>query len=270
MAEKNQNFPNAFEAFLLVAGLFMAEYLVGAALYDMHGFLSIETRDLAGIITLLGNGCVFTLVMHYKGLSYGELFHPSASSALATFFVLFPAILLTVPALLLVSSVLGELLVWLVPMSSSEVAMFAEMESGGFAAIVCACILAPILEEMLFRGIILRSFLQLYSRSVAIFGSAFLFGIAHLNIYQFAAGAVMGVFLGWLYERTRSIIPCIALHAAYNIGCTWITLNGAGDPSDSPDGFSAFAWASAILLGVAGVFMLRRILLVRIQRQPGS
>ena len=35
------------------------------------------------------------------------------------------------------------------------------------------------------------------------------------------AGAVV---LGWLYERTRSLIPCIALHAAYNACVTWLDM----------------------------------------------
>jgi membrane protease YdiL (CAAX protease family) len=43
-----------------------------------------------------------------------------------------------------------------------------------------------VLEEMLFRGIVLRSFLLLYPRGAAIAGSAILFGFAHLNIVGLA------------------------------------------------------------------------------------
>jgi hypothetical protein len=70
MAEKNANFPNGFEAVLLVAALLMAEFLVGAALFDMRGFLSMNPEYLGGMIMVLGNGIIFTIVMHYKGLNY--------------------------------------------------------------------------------------------------------------------------------------------------------------------------------------------------------
>jgi hypothetical protein len=51
MAEKNANFPNGFEAVLLVAAvLLMAEFLVGAAFFDMRGFLSMNPEDLGGMI----------------------------------------------------------------------------------------------------------------------------------------------------------------------------------------------------------------------------
>ena len=50
----------------------------------------------------------------------------------------------------------------------------------------------------------------------AIVWSAALFGIAHMNLYQFATAFAIGIVAGWLYERCRSLWPCILLHAAYN------------------------------------------------------
>src|SRR4051812_46259963 len=104
MSEKNENFPNGFQAFLLVVALFLAEGLVGAALHDMQGLFSLKSRDMGGIVVLLANGCIFTFVMHFKSLTYRDLFHSSSSSAKATLFVLLPAILLTLPALVLTIS----------------------------------------------------------------------------------------------------------------------------------------------------------------------
>jgi hypothetical protein len=109
-----------------------------------------------------------------------------------------------------------HLLMRMVPLSAWEESLFSRMADGSVAAVLAVCVMAPLLEEMLFRGIVLRGFLQRYSRWQAIVMSALLFGAAHMNIYQFVVGFVMGVVLAWLYERTRSLIPCIALHAAYN------------------------------------------------------
>ena len=262
MAERNENFPNGGEASLLVVMLFIAEYLVNAAAYDSRRFLSMDPQDIGGIVMVLGNGLIFTFLMHYKSLSYRELFHSSSSSKTATVLVLFPAIALTIPVLVLAISSLLDFLVWLVPLSDWEVAMFARMGSGSFSNVVYACVLAPVLEEMLFRGIILRSFLRQYAKWTAIVGSATLFGFAHMNIYQFVGALIMGVFLGWLYERTRSLLPCIALHATFNSTVTAMDLTVANDAQGIASGISPLSWAAAFLLGATGVFILRRALIV--------
>jgi len=263
MIEKNQDFPNGREAFFVVVALFAAEYLLGAAMYDMRAFLALPEQDIGSMVTLLANGIVFTAVMHYKGLSYRDLFHSSPSSAGATLFVLTPVIALTIPALVVGMTAMCALLVQLFPISQWEAAMFEEMSSGSLGAIIGACILAPVLEEMLFRGIILRSFLRQYSKWSAIVGSATLFGFAHMNLYQFAVGLVLGIVCGWLYERTKSLLPCIVLHAAYNSALTVIDLQGSG-MQDGYANVSAFAWLAVLVFGTTGVVMLRRIL------EPGS
>lgn len=258
MSEKNENFPNGLEAFLLVVLLFIVEYVVGAALYDARGWLSMEPRQLTGLIMVVANGLVFTALMHYKGMTYRALFHSSPSSAAATIVMLVPAILMTVPALLIADTLMQSLLVWLFPLSRWEEAAFAEMASGSFGMAVCICLLAPVLEEMLFRGIILRSFLHQYSRWAAIVGSATLFGFAHMNIYQYVTALTMGLFLGWLYERSRSLLPCIALHAAYNTSV--LLLDDAGNTREGVDLSPSLYWIGALMLGLAGMLMLRRCL----------
>jgi membrane protease YdiL (CAAX protease family) len=114
----------------------------------------------------------------------------------ATLLVLFPAIALTIPILLLTASMLVGLMAWLFPLSAGEEAMFAQMGSRNFGMVMAVCILAPVLEEMLFRGIILRSFLRQYSRWSAILGSAAVFGFAHMNLYQYVVALLLGIFLG--------------------------------------------------------------------------
>jgi membrane protease YdiL (CAAX protease family) len=266
MAEKNANFPNGLEAVLLVAALLLAEFLVGAVFFDMRGFLSMNPDDLGAMIMVLGNGIIFTIVMHYKGLNYRDLFHSSPSSMRATLLLLFPAIALTIPILLLTASMLVGLMAWLFPLSAGEEAMFAQMGSRNFGMVLAVCLLAPVLEEMLFRGIILRSFLRQYSRWSAILGSAAVFGFAHMNLYQYVVALLLGIFLGWLYERSQSLLPCIALHAAYNSASTALDFSGFNDGPDKLGMLSALPWLVALLLGAAGLLVLRRVLLAPANR----
>ena len=267
MTQKNDKFPNGFEAVLLVIALFLAEVVVASVLHDVQGTVGMPARDLDGIVVLLGNGCVVTLVMHFKGLSYRDLFHSSSSSVKATLLVLLPAILLTLPILVLAMGTVMEVLVSWIPLSAWEEAMFERMGSGSVGSIVMACVLAPVLEEMMFRGVILRSFLRQYSRWTAIVGSAVVFGIAHLNIYQFVVALVLGVFSGWLYERTRSLLPCIALHGSYNSVLMMMSLSGAGQSGMNQDVTSATSWLTALVLGAAGMQMFRLTLLRKSPQQ---
>lgn len=80
-------------------------------------------------------------------------------------------------------------------------------------------IFAPLAEEIVFRGAILRRLLAVGSPAnpwIAITISALLFGLIHLNFAQGVHAFLMGLPLGWLYVRTRSIIPGIAFHWVNN------------------------------------------------------
>ncbi|MVN76799.1 CPBP family intramembrane metalloprotease [Hymenobacter sp. HMF4947] len=78
-------------------------------------------------------------------------------------------------------------------------------------------IVGPVLEEYLFRGILLRGLLRNYRPWVAIGQSALLFGAFHFNPAQSVSAALMGLLLGWLYYRTQSLGLCMGLHALNNL-----------------------------------------------------
>ncbi|WP_185861256.1 CPBP family intramembrane glutamic endopeptidase [Blattabacterium cuenoti] len=78
-------------------------------------------------------------------------------------------------------------------------------------------LLAPICEEVLFRGIILNGMLKNKIHPIkAILFSSFLFGLTHMNPWQFIGGLIIGSFIGFVYFITCSIIDCILLHIFNN------------------------------------------------------
>jgi len=256
---KSTAFPSAAHAALLFLALCLCEIVVGAALRDANGWLGLNVMQISVLSAVLGNGCVFAVVMHTQKLTWRELFHQSPASARVTLMLVVPPVLLLVPALLLTIVSTLNLLIRLVPLSAWEEALFNRMGDGSVAAVLAVCVMAPLLEEMLFRGIVLRGFLQRYPRWQAIFMSALLFGAAHLNIYQFVVGCVMGTVLAWLYERTRSLIPCIALHATYN--CATLLLAEWLDAA-SPQRLLWFALL-ALVTAACGTLVLRLMLVAR-------
>jgi len=83
----------------------------------------------------------------------------------------------------------------------------------GFLMVAVA---APILEEILFRGIILKSLLKKYHPWKAILYSSIAFGIFHLNPWQFLYAMVLGVLLGYMYWKTHSLFYPIFIHFLLN------------------------------------------------------
>ena len=84
---------------------------------------------------------------------------------------------------------------------------------------VAVGILAPLAEEVVFRGAILRTLLGIMSKKnhwVAIMISATIFGVVHANLAQFINALLMGLLLGWMYYRTGSLVPGILLHWVNN------------------------------------------------------
>jgi membrane protease YdiL (CAAX protease family) len=81
-------------------------------------------------------------------------------------------------------------------------------------------VIGPIIEEILFRGIILNGLLKMYSNKMAIITSSLIFGLIHFNIYQFCMAFLFGIFLAFLYLKTHSIILCIFAHVFHNIYTT--------------------------------------------------
>lgn len=81
-------------------------------------------------------------------------------------------------------------------------------------------ILAPVAEEVVFRGAILRALLKAIPQAnrhwIAIGTSALLFALVHGNLAQAPHAFLMGLLLGWMYYRTGSIFPGLVLHWVNN------------------------------------------------------
>ena len=76
-------------------------------------------------------------------------------------------------------------------------------------------ILAPLTEELLVRGLILRGFLSRYSARKAVLASALLSALIPFNSSNFIGLTMLGILLGWWFIQTRSMLPCFLGHAFY-------------------------------------------------------
>ncbi|MGN0695983.1 MAG: lysostaphin resistance A-like protein [Oscillospiraceae bacterium] len=83
------------------------------------------------------------------------------------------------------------------------------------AEIITTVVLAPVFEEIFYRGIIMRS-LSRVSKYFAIFASSVVFGLAHGNIYQCLLGFFVGIVFAYADMKMDSILPSIIAHIAVN------------------------------------------------------
>jgi len=84
------------------------------------------------------------------------------------------------------------------------------------AEFMIIAVLVPILEEIIFRGIVQRRLSKMMSRHIAIFLQALIFGIIHLNLLQGIYAFFLGVIIGYVYHWFDSIWIAIAIHGAFN------------------------------------------------------
>lgn len=91
-------------------------------------------------------------------------------------------------------------------------------------------VLAPLLEETVFRGFFMTSLTKWVPTPVAVVISAAVFALAHLTPGQFPQLFVLGTALGLSYAQTRNLLTPIAIHALWNSGVvlllTFLQLQG--------------------------------------------
>ena len=94
---------------------------------------------------------------------------------------------------------------------------FAELPAGPKLVMMALAVLAaPLAEEIFFRGLIFASLRARLGFWPAALASALIFGAVHMSLAQFASLALLGFAMAWLYNRTGSLWPSIAMHAVHN------------------------------------------------------
>ncbi|GMJ04704.1 hypothetical protein HRI_004139600 [Hibiscus trionum] len=106
----------------------------------------------------------------------------------------------------------------------------------GSSSISTAClvgitgVLAPVLEETVFRGFFMTSLTKWVSTPVSVVISAAVFALAHLTPGEFPQLFILGVTLGFSYAQTRNLVTSITIHAFWNSGVilllTFLQLQG--------------------------------------------
>jgi len=255
-------FPNLLEAFFIVIALYFLELVTNALIWHLGVLAGLKAIAIGDLGRVLAYGMGFAVLLHCNSLTYRGLVEGDRFSWQATLGLFLLPVLLFTPGMLAVVDLLQIPTIKLFPLSESQREAGYRFLTDGLSSIVLVSILAPVIEELLFRGIILRSFLQQYSRSRAIVYSAVVFGFAHLNIHQFVTALAVGLVIGKIYERTRSLLPGMLLHAFYNTAVTVVAFRCSRDATSMCGewGMPQMWYPFALVSGAIGLWLLSKLL----------
>jgi membrane protease YdiL (CAAX protease family) len=177
-----------------------------------------DTSLLVGVLTALTSiisfGIVLLVGFRKTKRKFNEVFKFNKVSSF-----LWIAIIVFMTGFVIVTSETDNLLNYILPMPEMFRSVFETLmaEQIFIIAIISVGIIPAFAEELFFRGLILDGLKNNYSKRKAIIISALLFGIIHLNPWQFYGGFIIGLISAWICIETNSILLSIYIHFFNNV-----------------------------------------------------
>lgn len=213
------NYPKIKNAIYLCLLLLGIQIVAGLVIGFIIGLLGIGTDSIIygiGIIllNLLSFGLVIFLGYKKTHKNFKEVFLINNVSL-----IYWVSIIVFMFGFVIISSEIDNILQYFLPMPTFLQNIFESILVNKYfiVSILFVGIIPAFVEEMLFRGVILSGFRGNYSIKKAIILSSLLFGIIHLNPWQFMSAFIIGIISAWICIRTESIILCIYIHLFNNI-----------------------------------------------------
>lgn len=191
------------------------------------------TSSAAGLVVQLGGIALIALFLRENDLNWETAFGLRRAGARRQILLgLAAAAAVFGVALLLIN--LSQWLIRLVhltprPQSAIEALQSTSDPRRQVAVALTAVVLAPVFEELVFRGVLLVSLRQAGYPRFAFWSTAVFFALTHLNLMTFLPLVFFAVVLNLLYLRTGSLMGPIVAHAAFNASnFCWVVLAGPG------------------------------------------
>lgn len=203
---KKHKFPNIIDL-LVLFGVFFLSNLLGSLVAN---FMSLSAEENLGkstfIIYLVSFGLTLLFTVPYSYFRSDRKFNPLRLS-LRGFNML---TILWGFVLILSLGVIIEPLT--ASFDDSYLEQLSKIMGSGDWFLLSALVLAPLFEEILFRGVIQGSITSRYGAVVGIVVSSVIFGLVHGNPIQMCNAFFIGLVFGYIYHRTNTIWSVVLLH----------------------------------------------------------
>ena len=253
-------YPGFWQAISILLGYVVLQlvFLIPFFIADAVWKGNYSKHPIALLTAIVGPGLIIILrACSRQGISFATLagHWPGA-------FVLAP-LLATVVGLLFAE---GPVIVWVGRRFPSLLAS-ASQDYGSsrslWWAFLVIVVAAPLIEESIFRGIMAKGFIARYQTTKGVLLSALLFGAIHASVLKLIPTIALGLILGWLYGKFKSIWPGVLAHALNN-SLAFLTI-AVGVQAKKTSDLGHFTWGepvicvAGLLLLAYGIFTLRRL-----------
>ncbi|MBC6933664.1 MAG: CPBP family intramembrane metalloprotease [Candidatus Brocadia sp. AMX2] len=192
-------------------------------LFGFNVLNNIAQRSLILFISLFVNvlicACVLYIVcIQYRqsitslGLSAANLF-VNIKQGIKRYLITLPLIMLAGFIINLISGYFGQ------NPEMQDVVRWVLEEKSLFvlvSLIFFGIVIAPVIEEIMFRGFLQPALKNFFGGRYAIVLSASLFAGVHMDIFAFFQIFILGMLLGYLYEKTQTLVASIIVHVLHN------------------------------------------------------
>ena len=205
-------YPTVFMLLAVIAVTLAVAVIAGL----VTGNYDINSEELHAV-PLLASAVfyVFTLLSQRKQFQLDEMrFGPDRKQLQAA--VLLPAVFTAMCAADLLENVISMLGLYELFPQYQTVAVQAFRVQNVPLLILTTVVLAPMAEELMFRGMTYRRAKHWFGTKPAVLISAVLFGLYHMNGIQFLFGFCLALFFAWIYEHTETLLIPVLCHAAAN------------------------------------------------------
>lgn len=225
--------PWPFERFLrklviLILCLYGGFFLMWLAQRLVGQKNQLEGSSVSVLIAVLAFQGMALILVHFflrdHSISWGEAFGFGNRTGLAILLGICAG-LIALPLTLSLDKVSELMLEWLgsrfpafQPQPQETVVILQNAEGWGnrLAMAIATIAIAPVAEEILFRGILYPFIKRMGYPRLALWGTAFLFAAVHLNLVTFVPLAFLALVLIWIYEYSGNLLACIITHSLFN------------------------------------------------------
>ena len=250
-------YPNLKQSIWLVVIMVFIDIVLGSALAFMDVTLGQTPRLIDYVIWIL---ClpVFALLVLYAKRRSGRPWSDILLFRTVPWKMYLP-LTVSIVGLAIIIFNLANFIQYLIPIPERILDIFRNLmgrETPYAFAFYNVAIQAPLTEEVFFRGVILGGLLAHCTQSRAIFWSAFLFAVVHMNPWQFPGALILGLVFAWWVVQSGSLLPALFGHALNNfLAVTTARLELFG-PMEDWDVVVFLPWwlfACGIVLAVVGL-----------------
>lgn len=254
---------------LMLFILFILGSIIGSILSGLFTLLMGSSAEVASYSTLISYPVSFIPPLLYASAQSrrNEMFDSGYALDSSNFGSKGgPVIALTVSLATIAAAFVAEPITALLPEMPAflEEALKSLTNGPLWTSLVCVSIFAPLFEEWLCRGIVMRGLLSKMNPTGAICISAAFFAVLHMNPWQAIPAFILGVLFGYVYYRTGSLKLTMLMHCVNNTMATIFSrIPSFEDAETFMDVLSPWKYAGAyiacILILASAIVIIRAI-----------